>query len=83
MKNEHQPQPSTKGKRRKYTKEFKEESVRLAKQLDATRAASDLGINARMLRDWVRTLAADSSKAFKAMVIDPQKRTSPLVERAS
>jgi transposase len=65
MKNEHLPQPSTKGKRRKYSKEFKEEAVRLAKQLGAKRAASDLGINATMLRDWVRALSAECSEAFR------------------
>lgn len=43
-------------KRTKYTREYKEEAVRLAKQVSARQAALDLNINATMLRDWVRTL---------------------------
>lgn len=65
MKND---QPSTSPairKRRKYTTEFKQEAVRLAKELSAGRAAADLGINATMLRDWVRSLGAEGPEAFR------------------
>lgn len=65
MKNTQPEQPPAKRKRRTYTKEFKEEAVRLAKQIGARRAASDLGINATMLRDWVRTLGTDGPEAFR------------------
>jgi len=57
--------PIAKRKRRAYTKEFKEEAVRLAKQISARQAASDLNINATMLRDWVRTLGAEGPEAFR------------------
>lgn len=57
--------PIAKRKRRAYTKEFKEEAVRLAKQISSRQAAIDLNINATMLRDWVRTLGAEGPEAFR------------------
>ena len=65
MKNDQPGLPPAKQRRRKYTAEFKQEAVRLAKELGAGRAAADLGINATMLRDWVRTLGADGPDAFR------------------
>ena len=59
---DHHPPKKT---RRTYTKEFKEEAVRLAKQLGARQAASDLGINDTMLRDWVRASATEGTDAFR------------------
>lgn len=45
------------GTRRKYTDEFKAEAVRLANQQGTSiqAIADDLGINAGMLRRWVKT----------------------------
>lgn len=54
-----------KRKRTKYTWEYKEEAVRLAKQVSAQQAALDLNINATMLQDWVRTLGAEGPDAFR------------------
>ncbi len=65
MKNNQPSLPPAKQKRRKHTTEFKLEAVRLAKEISAGRAAADLGINATMLRDWVRTLGAEGSDAFR------------------
>jgi transposase len=65
MQNDQPSQSSTKRKRRTYTKEFKTEAVRLAKQIGARQAASDLNINDTMLRDWVRTLGAEGAEAFR------------------
>jgi transposase len=65
MKTTQPEQPIAKRKRKAYTKEFKEEAVRLAKQISARQAASDLNINATMLRDWVRTLGAEGPEAFR------------------
>ncbi len=65
MKNQPSELPPQIRRRRKYTKEFKQDAVRLAKQISARQAASDLGINATMLRDWVRTLGIDGQEAFR------------------
>ena len=52
--------------RRKYTKEFKEEAVQLV--LDQGRSqrevASNLGINANMLRRWVREYRDNTEHVF-------------------
>lgn len=52
--------------RRKHTKEFKLEAVRLAKQPGASvkETAENLGINPSMLHTWKRQLAADGAQAF-------------------
>ena len=54
------------GIRRKYSKEFKLEAVRLARQPDASvkETAKNLGIHANMLHDWIRQLTVDSDQAF-------------------
>lgn len=65
MKTDQPEQLPTKRKRRTYTKEFKEEAVRLAKQIGARQAAGDLNLNDTMLRDWVRTLGAEGPDAFR------------------
>ncbi len=61
------PARSAKAKRRKHTKEFKVEAVRLAKQADVgfTRAAKDLGINESMLRSWATKQAKEGTDAFR------------------
>ena len=53
--------------RRRYTKQFKEEALRLVSQegVSLTQVAQDLGINAGMLRRWRGDLETlGSSKAF-------------------
>ena len=65
MKNDQPELLPAKRKRTKYTREYKEEAVRLAKQVSARQAALDLNINATMLRDWVRTLGAEGPDAFR------------------
>lgn len=54
-------------KRRKYSKEFKIEAVRLARQSDedSVSVASDLGIRPDMLRRWVRELEKEKEDAFR------------------
>jgi transposase len=65
MKNDQPTSPPAARKRRKYTKEFKQEAVRLAKQIGARQAGADLDINATMLRDWVRAHGAEGTDAFR------------------
>ena len=52
--------------RRKYSKEFKVEAIRLVKErgVSVVQAAKDLDINEDVLRRWVRVLAADGQHAF-------------------
>jgi transposase len=52
--------------RRKFTREFKLEAVKLVtdRGVAAAQAARDLGIHGNVLRDWMRTFAADPSQAF-------------------
>lgn len=54
-------------KRRKFTKEFKQEAVRLLEEPGVTCAqvGRDLGINANMLSRWRRELTVDDSRAFR------------------
>jgi len=53
-------------RRGKYSKEFKLEAVRLAKQPDSSprETAEALGINANMLRNWIRQFSIDGEQAF-------------------
>ncbi len=52
--------------RKKYTKEFKLEAVRLAGQPDvsARQVAADLGISESVLYRWRRALSVDGAQAF-------------------
>jgi transposase len=52
--------------KRKYTKEFKTEAVRLAMQGERpmSEAAHDLGVHPNVLYKWVREHKADPSQAF-------------------
>jgi len=52
--------------RRKFTREFKLEAVRLIKErrVSYTRASTDLGVHQSQLRDWVKKLADDPQHAF-------------------
>src|SRR3981189_71620 len=52
--------------RRKFTREFKLEAVRLIKErgVSYAQAAKDLGVHPTQLRDWVKKLADDPQHAF-------------------
>ena len=52
--------------RRKFTKEFKLEAVRLVHERGVTvaQASRDLGVHGTVLRRWVQEVAADSQQAF-------------------
>jgi len=52
--------------RRRFTREFKLEAVRLIKErgVSYAQAAEDLGIHPTQLRDWVKKLADDPQHAF-------------------
>lgn len=54
------------GTRRKHSKEFKLEAVRLATQAGASvkETAENLGIHPSMLHTWKRELAVDGDQAF-------------------
>ncbi len=53
--------------RKRYTKQFKEEAVRLASQegVSLTQVAQDLGVDASMLRRWRKEANVDGPKAFR------------------
>ena len=52
--------------RRKFTREFKLEAVKLVRERSVTvaQAARDLGVQGTVLRRWVQEYAADSQQAF-------------------
>jgi len=52
--------------RRKFTREFKLEAVRLIKErgVSYTQAAADLGVHQSQLRGWVKRFAEDPQHAF-------------------
>ena len=52
--------------RRKFTREFKLEAVKLVRERGVTvaHAARDLGVHGTVLRRWVQECAADSQQAF-------------------
>jgi len=56
--------------RRKYSDEFKEEAVKLAQRsgVPMSQTAKELGINAEMLRNWVRQFGSGA---------DGERRMSP------
>jgi transposase len=53
--------------RKRYTREFKQDAVRLVTEQGYTRAeaARNLGLNANMLCRWVQELEADEAEAFR------------------
>ena len=53
--------------RKKYTKEFKQDAVRLVTEQGYSRAeaARNLGINATMLGRWVQEFQADEDESFR------------------
>lgn len=52
--------------RRKFSREFKLEAVKLVRDRGVTsaQASRDLGVHANVLRKWVRELETDPSQAF-------------------
>lgn len=54
-------------KRKRYTQEFKQEAVRLARSSSdsVSKIARELGLNPNMLSRWCRELEADGAKAFR------------------
>src|SRR5215203_1740035 len=52
--------------RRKFTREFRLETVRLIKDrgVSYTQASADLGVHQSQLRDWVKKFADDPQHAF-------------------
>ena len=52
--------------RRKFTREYKLEAVKLVKErgVSVAEAARDLGVHANVLREWVRAFSADPAQAF-------------------
>ena len=52
--------------RRKFTREFKLEAVRLIKDrgVSYTQASEDLGVHISQLRDWVKKFTDDPQDAF-------------------
>ena len=52
--------------RRKFTREFKLEAVRLIKErgVGYTQASQDLGVHQSQLRSWVKAFADDQAEAF-------------------
>ncbi len=52
--------------RRRFTREFKLEAVKLIQQrgVSYVQAAEDLGVHQTQLRSWVRALAGDPEHAF-------------------
>jgi|SRR5215468_7469326 transposase len=53
-------------KRRKFTREFKLEAVRLIKErgVSYAQASQDLGVHVSQLRNWVKALGDDPQHAF-------------------
>ena len=52
--------------RRRFTREFKLEAVKLIKErgVGVAQAASDLGVHQTQLRGWVKAFVDDSAQAF-------------------
>jgi transposase len=52
--------------RRRFTREFKLEAVRLVTErgVSVAQAARDLGVHQTQLRNWVKAFAKDSAQAF-------------------
>lgn len=51
-------------KRRSYTKEFKEQAVRLAEQNGYTQTGRDLGVDRSLIRKWKNKLETNGQQAF-------------------
>ena len=65
--------------RRKFTREFKLEAVRLIRErgVSYTQASSDLAVHQSQLRDWVKKFAADPQQAFPGQgQMKPERRSA-------
>ena len=51
--------------RRKFSREFKQEAVRLSYEKGGTQAGRELGINPNMLYRWRKELNEDKDEAFR------------------
>ena len=60
-------QSSEPRRRKTYTKEFKAQAIALASRpgMSFRRAASDLGLNESMLREWAKRARLDGADAFR------------------
>jgi transposase-like protein len=66
--------------RRKFTREFKLEAVRLIKDrgVSYVQASEDLGVHPSQLRDWVKKFAEDPEQAFPGHgQMKPEQQLSP------
>ena len=56
-------------KRRKFSREFKLEAVRLVKErgVSVAQAARDLDLHEKVLRKWIREVSADPQQAFPGL----------------
>ena len=52
------------GRRRRFDPAFKQDAVKLAKQIGYTKASEDLGVNESNLRNWTREVDLHGSLAF-------------------
>ena len=50
--------------RKTYTKEFKQQAVRLAEDIGYTQTGRDLDVNPGLIRKWKKRLADDGQQAF-------------------
>jgi len=59
--------PTLVKKRKSYTKEFKKHAVAKARHPDmnAARAAAELGIDPSLIHDWAKKLASEGGDAFR------------------
>ena len=62
------------GKRRKYSREFKEEAMNLAEQVGVVKAAEELGIHHDNIRRWLKAQNGSKQKSI------PQASQSALEE---
>lgn len=68
------------GSRRKYSTEFKQEAVQLARQagVSVTQVARDLGIQPNMLTRWRRESAMAGPKAFRGQGVPRDQELAQL-----
>ena len=59
------PMTTTPKPRRLYSKEYKQDAVRLATSIGVSRAAADLGIGDSMLYEWRKLGQKEGSDAFR------------------
>ena len=70
-------------KRRKFTREFKLEAVRLIKErgVSYAQASQDLGVHVSQSRHWVKALADDPQHAFPGQMKPVQQQIARLSAR--